>query len=104
MKSRAGSAFVNIRVGLGQAHTNHHGQHAGGRRGGGPAKQRRLERRAAARKATSAAENTNHEQSEVGEGALAKNKTEEAEDASEKVTNSPIPQFRPMKPVHMKTF
>ena len=103
VETRAGSAFVNLRVGLGQAHT-HHGQHAGGRRGGGPAKQRRLERRAAATKATAAAENANCEQSEVGEGALAKKKTEEAEDASEKVTNSPIPQFRPMKPVHMKTF
>ena len=94
VETMAGSAFVNLRVGMGQAHT-HHGQHAGGRRGGGPAKQRRLERRAAARKATAtaeqAAEDANPEQSKVGEEALAK-KTEEAEDAFEKVTNSPIPQ------------
>jgi hypothetical protein len=64
--------------------------------GGGPAKQRRLERRAAARKATAAAEKAaeyeNREQSDVDKEALAKQRTEEAEDAFEKVTDSPIPQ------------
>ena len=96
VETRAGSAFVNLRVGLGQAHT-HHGQHAGGRRVGGPAKQRRLAKRAAARKATAAAEEAaegaNPDLGVVGEEALATKTSEEAEDASLKVTSSPIPQF-----------
>ena len=96
VETKAGNAFVNLRVGLGQAHP-HHGQHVGGHRGGGPAKQQRLERRAAARKATAAAAekaavDANHEQGKVEEETLEKKKADEAEDASEKVTNSPIPQ------------
>ena len=98
VETKAGSAFVNLRVGLGQAHT-HQGQHAGVRRGGGPAKQRRLERRAAAREASAAAAaekagagDENREKDKIDEETLVKKKTEEAEDALEKVTNSPIPQ------------
>ena len=91
VETKAGSAFVNLRVGLGQAHT-HQGQHAGVRRGGGPAKQRRLERRAAAREASAAAEKAGAEDANRDKETLAKKKTEEAEDALEKVTNSPIPQ------------
>jgi hypothetical protein len=96
VETKAGSAFVNLRVGLRQAHA-HQGQHAGVRRGGGPAKQRRLERRAAAQEASAAAEkacpeDANLEQGKLDEETLTKKKTEEAEDALEKVSNSPIPQ------------
>ena len=62
-----------------------------------------------------ATEDANHEQDKIGEEGLSKKKPKEAEDALEKVTNSPFSQIdgtsvalslklKPMHHVHMKTF
>ena len=57
MESRAGKAFVNLQLGLGQAQ-QHSGKsdHVGVHRGGSPSKQRRRDRREADREAKAVAE------------------------------------------------
>ena len=58
VQSRAGNAYVNLQLGLGQADVHVHPSAAGdgGRRGGGPARQRRRTRREAERQSRSDAE------------------------------------------------
>ena len=57
VETKAGNAFVNLNVGLGQVKPlTGKGQHGGVHRGGGPAKQRRRERREAEHKSKAAAE------------------------------------------------
>ena len=61
VESKAGKAFVNLQLGLGQAQSHpwkseHTGEHARGRRGGSPAKQRRRARRETEREARVTAE------------------------------------------------
>ena len=52
LESKAGKAFVNLRLGLGQVQSQPGAaQHVGGHRGGGPSKQRRRDRREAQREA-----------------------------------------------------
>ena len=55
VQSRAGNAYVNLQLGLGQADVHVHPPAAGdgGRRGGGPARQRRRTRREAERQSRS---------------------------------------------------
>ena len=58
VESKAGQAYVNLKVGLGQAQTHvpWKSEHGGRHRGGGPAQQRRRERREAERQTRVTAE------------------------------------------------
>ena len=61
VESKAGKAYVNLQLGLGQAQSHpwkseDTGEHASGRRGGSPAKQRRRARRQTERQARATAE------------------------------------------------
>ena len=58
LESKAGQAYVNLRLGLGpaQTHPAWKNEHGGCHRGGGPAQQRRRERRRAERQSRATAE------------------------------------------------